>query len=400
LLEDDGGAWCKLPQPLQQQFFRLAEKEAERCKERIKRIQQKLRGLREVISGRPIPDSDEWKKWRVAVVDGSNSPTTSERLGIRVGTYCASYLIFEGMQQVDEGYVSKCYVTEQLEGYGESLTLLELLRLNLERELAYQCLKEKDVDWVILDGSFFGFRASAHRVKREIVGVDEYRFGRELISNIRDKTLALMDSRRVVGLIKRSRSAAIDGWLLHKYGDPSRCVGVNDKYILAALLPAGHYFAYEWIFERPEAYHYYAQMRALYDYVTLTRRRVRRLDQLYEAAKRKVTQSIYKSLEYAVERVTSLARYFVRCCEAPPFEFEVKVGTDIEPLLSYFKAFHNPATGLPWPIDLVDQNVTIPKGFNKEFVEEIEALLIKDAISQKDVLFNFFTYLNPQKEED
>ncbi len=400
MLEDNEDSWLKLPQPLQQQFFKLAEKEAERFKERIKRIQQKLRSLGEVIRGRPIPDSDEWKKWRVAVVDGSNSPTTSERLGIRVGTYCASYLIFEGMQQVDEGYVSRCYITEQREGYGESLTLLELLRLNLERELAHYCLKEKNVDWIILDGSFFGFRASAHRVKEEIVGVDEYRFGRELISNIRDKTLTLMDSRKVVGLIKRSRSAAIDGWLLYKYGDPSKCVGANDKYILAALLPPEHYFTYEWIFERPEAYHYYAQMRALYDYATLARRKIRNMDQLYDSAKRKVTHNIYKSLGYAVERITNLARYFVRCCEPPPFEFEVKVGTDIEPLLSYFKAFHNPATGLPWPIDLVDHNTTIPKGFNKEFVEEIEALLIKDTFSQKEMLLNYFTYLNPQKEED
>lgn len=400
MLEDNEYVWLKLPQPLQHQFFKLAEKEAKRCKERLQKMQQKLRSLCDVIRGRPIPDSDEWKKWRVAVVDGSNSPTTSERLGIRVGTYCASYLIFEGLQQVDEGYISRCYVTEQLEGYSDSLNIVELLRLNLERELAHRCLKEKGVDWVILDGSFFGFRASAHRVKKEIVGVDEYQFGRELISNIRDKTLALMDSRRVVGLIKRSRSAAIDGWLLYKYGDPSRCVCANDKYILAALLPPAHYFAYEWLFERPEAYHYYAQMRALYDFVNLSRRRIRSMDQLYESAKRNVIHSIYKSLEYAVERITSLARYFVRCGEPPPFEFELKIGTDIEPLLSYFKASHNPATGLPWPIDLVDLNTTIPKGFNKEFVEEIEALLIKDASTQKEVLLNYFTYLNPQKEED
>lgn len=400
MLEDNEDAWLKLPQPLQHQFFKLAEKEAERCKERLQTIQRKLRSLGEVIKGRPIPDSDEWRKWRVAVVDGSNSPTTSERLGIRVGTYCASYLIFEGIQQVDEGYVSKCYATEQLEGYSEPLTILELLRLNLERELAYHCLKEKAVDWIILDGSFFGFRASTHRVKKEIVGVDEYRFRRELISNIRDKTLALMDSRKAVGLIKRSRSAAIDGWLLYKYGDPNKCVGANDKYILAALLPPGHYFTYEWLFGRSKVYHYYAQMKALYDYATLSKRKIRSMDQLYESAKRKVTHSIYRSLEYAVERVTDLARYFVRCSKPPPFEFEVKSGTDIEPLLSYFKAFHNPATGLPLPIDLVDFNTSIPKGFNKEFVEEIEALLLRDISTRKEMLLNYFTYLNPQKEED
>jgi len=386
LLEDDEYSWVKLPQPLQHQFFKLAEREAKRCKERIK--------------GKPIPDSDEWRRWRVAVVDGSNSPTTSERLGIRVGTYCASYLIFEGMQQVDEGYVSRCYIDEQLEGYSDALTLLELLRLNLERELAYRCLKEKDVDWVILDGSFFGFRASAHRIRKENMDADAYRLGQELISSIRDKTLALMDSRKAVGLIKRSRTAAIDGWLLYKYGDLDRCVGANDKYILTALLQPGHYFAYEWLFGKADAYNYFAQMRALYNYTKLSKKGIRSMDQLYDSAKRKVTYSIYRSLKYAVERITNLARYFVRCGEPPPFEFEVKVGTHIEPILSYFKAFHNPATGLPWSLDLVDLSTTIPKGFNKEFVEEIEALLIKEGSTQKEALHNYFAYLNPQKEED
>ncbi len=363
-------------------------------------MRQRLRSLTAVIKGKPIPESDEWLKWRVAVVDGSNSPTTSERLGIRVGTYCASYIIFEGKQQVDEGYVARCYTTEQTEGYGVSLILLELLRLNLERELAYRCFKEKDVDWVILDGSFFGFRADAYKVKKETLGVEGYRFGRELISNIRDKTLALMDSRRAVGVIKRSRSAAIDGWLLYKYGDPSRCVGANDKHILTALLPPEHYFSYEWLFERPEAYNFYAQMKALYNYAVASRRKVRNMEQLYDKAKWNVTHNIYKTLEYAVERITSTSRHFVRCSQPPPFEFEVKVGTDVEPILSYFKSFYNPATGLPWPLDLVDLDTTLPRSFNKEFVEEVEALLIRDPSNQKDALLNYFTHLNPQKEED
>lgn len=357
-------------------------------------------GLAAVIKGKPIPESKDWLKWRVAVVDGSNSPTTSERLGIRVGTYCASYIIFEGRQQVDEGYLSRCYTTEQSEEFGDPQLILELLRLNLERELAYKCLKEKDVDWVILDGSFFGFRANAYRVKKEILGADGYRFGKELISNIRDKTLELMDSKKAVGIIKRSRSSAIDGWLLYKYGDPDKCVDANDKHILTALLPTGYYFSYEWLFERPEAHNFYAQMKSLYDYAYSSKKRFRSMEHLYDRAKWNVTHTIYKSLEYAVERIAGTSRHFIRCSQPPPFEFEVKVGTDIEPILSYFKAFHNPATGLPWPLDLVDLNTTLPKSFNKEFVEEIEALLIGDPTTQKDFLLDYFTHLNPQKEED
>ncbi|MEM2884399.1 MAG: DNA double-strand break repair nuclease NurA [Nitrososphaerales archaeon] len=400
MLNDKESSWFKLPPPLQHQFFKLAEEEARRCKARMQRMQQKIRSLSSVVKGKPILDSDEWLNWRVLVVDGSNSPTTSERLGIRVGTYCASYLIFEGKRQVDEGYISRCYTAEQSEGYSNTLTLLELLRLNLERELAYTCLKKMDVDWVILDGSFFGFRAAAYKVREEILGVDGYRFGRELISNIRDKTLALMDSRKAVGVIKRSRSTAIDGWLLYKYRDPNMCVGANDKHILTALLPPKHYFSYEWLFERPEAYNFYAQIKSLYNYAVLSEKKVRNIEQLYDKAKRSVSHSIHKSLEYAVERIIGTSRHFVRCNQPPPFEFEVKAGTDIEPLLSYFKSFHNPATGLPWPLDLVDLNTSLPRGFNKEFVEEIEALLINDASTQKDALSDYFTHLNPQKDED
>ncbi len=65
-----------------------------------------------------------------------------------------------------------------------------------------------------------------------------------------------------------------------------------------------------------------------------------------------------------------------------------------------FMAHHNPATGLPWPLDLVDMNARLPHGFNKEFVEEIEAILIRDATVPKDALLDYFTHLNPQKEEE
>ncbi|MEM1994523.1 MAG: hypothetical protein QXW32_03485 [Nitrososphaerales archaeon] len=86
MLNDKESSWFKLPPPLQHQFFKLAEEEARRCKARMQRMQQKIRSLSSVVKGKPILDSDEWLNWRVLVVDGSNSPTTSERLGIRVGT--------------------------------------------------------------------------------------------------------------------------------------------------------------------------------------------------------------------------------------------------------------------------------------------------------------------------
>jgi len=43
--------------------------------------------------------------------------------------------------------------------------------------------------------------------------------------------------------------------------------------------------------------------------------------------------------------------------------------------------------------------LTLFRGFTKEFVEEIEAQLIRDRELSKHLISNHFTYLNPQKEE-
>jgi hypothetical protein len=50
-------------------------------------------------------------------------------------------------------------------------------------------------------------------------------------------------------------------------------------------------------------------------------------------------------------------------------------------------------------LDMVDQNVRLPRGFTREFVEEVEADLIRDHQLDKFDLQNHFAYLNPQKEE-
>jgi hypothetical protein len=58
---------------------------------------------------------------------------------------------------------------------------------------------------------------------------------------------------------------------------------------------------------------------------------------------------------------------------APLLCVEVKAGIDVGKILPYLMATHNSATGLPLPFDMIDQNVGLPRGFTREFVEEIEA---------------------------
>ena len=50
-------------------------------------------------------------------------------------------------------------------------------------------------------------------------------------------------------------------------------------------------------------------------------------------------------------------------------------------------------------LDLTDQDITMPGGFTQEFVEEIEADLIKDPDLSKYEIENHFASLNPQKSE-
>jgi hypothetical protein len=73
----------------------------------------------------------------------------------------------------------------------------------------------------------------------------------------------------------------------------------------------------------------------------------------------------------------------------------------VEDLVGYFQAPGNinHATGLPFPIDLIDENVTLPAGFTNEFVEEIEAQLVRDPELDKLDLANNFAPINPQKKE-
>jgi poly(3-hydroxyalkanoate) synthetase len=71
----------------------------------------------------------------------------------------------------------------------------------------------------------------------------------------------------------------------------------------------------------------------------------------------------------------------------------------MEPVIAFCKSSCNAATGLPLPLDLMDQDVGIPRGFTREFVEEIEATLAKDSDLDKFELETRFSSLNPQKGE-
>lgn len=390
--------WLKLPVTLQHQFFEHAASEAQRTKVLLLEQKRKLGEVGKLLSFKPIPVDDSWKDWRVAVVDGSDSPAMNERIGGRFGTYSAAYHIFEGMELAEEEYFSG-YVTEDQVGSREaSQKVLELLTIELEREAALRCLA-KDVDLIVIDGPFFGFRARCRIVANKALIVPTPRKGSELVKHLVEKSQKLLDSGKVVGIIKRVQTAAIDGWTILRSGTRDLALSRNDKEILASFMRQGESFSYEEHFGTQDAFNYLSRLAlALGQFYTTEGGRS--IESIYQACKGDVERNIRRDLNCEPRQILGATRYFVRCSyPAPPFAIEVKTGMKTGPILAFCQATSNKATGLPLPLDLVDQDVTIPAGFTREFVEEIEATLATDPNLDKFELETRFSSLNPQKQD-
>lgn len=393
--EEEYPDWSKIPIPLQHQFFSHARDEA--LKNKIKLLEEgsRLEEFRKYLNFKEMPKGDRWKDWRIACVDGSFSPSTSERIGARYGVYCAGYMLFEGDKFVEEGYKSGKISQDQMEDPELTQRVLSLLCTKLEREIAHDCLK--DVDFLIIDGSFFGFRAKLHPIRGETINLGEFERVADLVDRIKDLSLELMNSMKSIGIIKRVLTTAFDGWLIMRQGGDEKCINRNDRAVLASLMPSNSWYAYEWLLEFPEKYLYLSRLRTLFHH---RRGKIEDLESLIKQSEKLARYDIRRDLKCPPETVLKTSRYYVRCLDSTsPFCFEAHKDTDVNELLAYFRANYNPATGLPFPLDLIDGNVSLPRGFTKEFVEEVEALLIQDSDLDKIDLTNFFMYLNPQKKE-
>jgi hypothetical protein len=59
-----------------------------------------------------------------------------------------------------------------------------------------------------------------------------------------DMSMVLQGSGRAVGVIKRVRTAAIDGCMMHKSGSREVAMGCNDKDILASFMRSDEYLSF------------------------------------------------------------------------------------------------------------------------------------------------------------
>jgi len=389
--------WVKIPKKMQHQFFELAERQAGHIKRKLLKDKQKIERLSRLLEFREIRENEEWKNWRIAVVDGSGSRVMSERVGGRFGAYGATYHIFQGLDLVEEEYFSGHFSDLQIGDSEVSNKLLALLTANLERETALSCL-DKSIDLLIIDGSFFGFRPRCRIVHSEDVPNEEFENGAELVKHIRDVSTRLLESGKAVAVIKRVQTSAIDGWLIHRNGDDNLTLNRNDKGILTSLIRKGRWFSYETIFRDPVLFNYYTRLALAYRRYAINPQRS--VESIFKECRREVDRNVRRDLLCEPGEIFRTARHYVRCSyPTPPFCFETPIEFNLDPVLSFFNASCNEATGLPMQLDMTDQDITIPAGFTQEFVEEIEARLVKDSALDKYELENHFASLNPQKQE-
>ncbi|NIQ07407.1 MAG: DNA double-strand break repair nuclease NurA [Candidatus Korarchaeota archaeon] len=419
--------WQKLPSPLQHQFYQEAENEATRQLRKYQVLRKKLDGLKEELSPfKNVPPAD-WKDLRVGVVDGSYS-STSERLGGKYALFSVGYKIFDGTELVTEEF-SSGMVTMGHDRRGPRWHVpLKLIMTKLEREHGLDCLKE-DVDWLLLDGSFFGFRAECAVVAtgtpifwyettaNDTVEQKQQCFG-DLLTDVSQNTLALLREKNVIGIVKRARNSAIDGYRLYQRKDfvedastPAECLGrvedvlfnLMDKAIFSVVLPPQRYFLYPDLFQQrdPGTFYHYSRLRGIYTSAVRWENKVVSLDKELAHCENLMKKEVRKTIGakyYKVLMDGLLRGYFKAHPEASACCFEAHTDAAIREILPYLVGFNNPTTGYPFPLDLIDHDVALPKNFINEFMDEVEATMLKKSSDLSDLTKKLFDHLNPQKK--
>ncbi|MCL7392180.1 MAG: DNA double-strand break repair nuclease NurA [Thaumarchaeota archaeon] len=394
--------WSRMPKVLQTRFFELAEVEAQKL------IQSKLidtsnvEQLRKMLKLRRLESYDGWEELLVACVDGSDTPVCNERIGLRYALFASAYKIFKGLDGFEEEFLSDYYSDRQIIPHDKFSKLVELLMTYYERLMAHRVLEKYSPDILLLDGSFFGYRTRCSEILDEDInwtpfGRDVgFKTGKELVKEITRLTVELIKSGKALGIIKRVNTASIDGWLAYK--DPtSKPIGLNDRTLLNMIMETRMLFSYD------EAFNVNFNILNWYRNVS-KELKDKDPEAILKETERRFKVQIKADLgdESYLQYVMGMKRCYIKTMDDYPpvcVEFWKESDPDwVKKALWYVYASRDPATGLPFPLDIVDSLVSLPKGVAKEFVEEVEARLLKARMEQ-NVLLTLFSRFNPQKEE-
>lgn len=385
-------SWGKLPFDLQEQYYVKAEEEAKAIGERIAKNIEEIKKLAPIIKGyqRPFRPSKKLD-YVVAAVDGSNTPIPISKLGIGAALYAAGFILFDSRGVCEERYFANI-LTKRTGAQEESVKRTLYFKMVLvERLAALEALKKAKV--VLIDGSFYSFLYAAIRNTTPLDEVDK-----ELVNQIADSTKKLVESNRVIGVIKRSHTRAIGGKVYIEINQETETINMLDKYILAQILDPNHILKYADLFKKAGAFRTYSYVSYL-----ASKGRVNPGNVLKEAEERVYRPFVDKKMPNSVleslDTYKKLDRMMVKTSnESPVCEFEYSNDAEemLQGLLNVENLF-NPATGLPIYIDVMDQSVSLPREFGRDFSKEIEARTL-EKIEDQNAVKAFFLPMNPQKE--
>ncbi|RDD53623.1 MAG: hypothetical protein BA066_03390 [Candidatus Korarchaeota archaeon NZ13-K] len=387
--ERDEPDWVKLPHALQSIFFERVEEEVSSLIGEIERLERCIELIRDRLSGLFEPYDESDSVLRIGAVDGSRSPEMSERLGIRYGVFTTGAVVLEGGRRVRESYYADSFRREQAASREVSSYLLDLRVSYAERKLALELLD--DVDFLFIDGSFYGFVYPVLRMrKRGAFGEMEESLFREMW----EVTGRLVESGKVAGVVKRSHTRAIGGFIATKLFDHLQelgdLVGVIDKLILSALMPPRSIFRYESLIGEENVTVYTEAARAFL--------RHGKSEDLLEFARKKAYEP-FDRLGLDPEGFRRMRRVQVKSHPGAPV-CEIEHPSAFERVIEVIRSrgMFSDVTGLPLALDVVDSLVDLGSRFTEEYVSEIEARLLERMGRERPKLIRwFFHLLNPQK---
>ena len=388
-------SWSELPFDLQEEFYRLSESTAQDLAKHIQDVESEIFAAWPQVefAVKPITESSG-NELTIASVDGSRSPEPTRRLGGDFAVYSAGLLRLKGKNVIENRFGVGKADSVQAQRV-ELANLISAKALAAEREVAVASMK--DADLVLVDGSFYGFSGEVTSVLRRGEGARQLGEWSEAIQAALKWTAELVDSGKCIGVIKRSHTRAISGWLSIKNGMIA-LRGLTDKHILSRKLASSSYFDYGSL---PGGESFLTYSMLAYNLANgrerePTQEALRRATQL---ATGRFTKAFDRPFGVQVDP-SKLRRAQVRIYpNAPPCELEIPSSVPsglVEDLLT--PGNFSEATGLPHAIDMIDEYVGIPRAFTRDFVYEVEARIASLAPSSLGGVRGFFSGLNPQKE--
>jgi len=389
-------SWSELPFDLQEEFYRLSETTAGDLAKHIALVENEISNYWPQVefAVKPLANA-KMNDLTITAVDGSRSPEPTRRLGADFAVYSAGLLKLKG-----KSVTGSRFRVGKVDSVGPQTTdlsdLLSAKSLQAEREAAVAALRDSDL--VLLDGSFYAFARDVMNVLRGNPRATQ-RLGRwsEAISGALRSTDDLLSSGKCIGVVKRSRTRAISGWLSMK-NESTIFPGLIDKHIMNRKLPEMSLFDYEILLSGESILAY-----SVLAYNLASTRETGPGKEAFARAKELTARRFLKAFEEPFgSRVdpSRLRRVQARLFgDAPPCELEIPTSVPPELVESLLTTENfSEATGLPYAIDMIDEHVGIPRAFTRDFVYEVEARVASLTPSTLAGVRGFFSGLNPQKE--